>query len=260
MTQSAATPASAHVDPAELARFAALANEWWDPRGKFKPLHDLGPARMEFIRDQIVAHFTLKGGGLRPFDSLRLLDIGCGGGLVSEPLARLGANVTGIEPAEENIAAARHHARAAGLEIDYRATTAEALAETGVTFDAVVCLEVIEHVPDVAAFLSVVASLVRPGGLVVLSTINRTLKSYALAIVGAELILRWLPVGTHRWERFVTPDELRAQLSRLGLREAGAGGLIYNPLTAGWSLSRRDLDVNYLIAAGRPVGRAAATA
>jgi 2-polyprenyl-6-hydroxyphenyl methylase/3-demethylubiquinone-9 3-methyltransferase len=239
------------LDPVERDRFAALASEWWDTGGKFRPLHQIGPARLSFLRDQLVAHFAKPAGGLRPLQGLRLLDVGCGGGLISEPLARLAAAVTGLDPALENIEAARQHAAAQGLAIDYRAGRVEDLAAEGLLFDAVICLEVVEHVPDVGAFLATCAWLIRPGGLMLLSTINRTLKAYALAIVGAEYVLRWLPVGTHRWDRFVTPQELRRHLEAAGLRAPALKGLHYNPLKDAWSLGT-DTDVNYLASAGKP--------
>jgi len=244
------------VDPAEIERFQKLAKAWWDPEGKFRPLHQIGPARLQFIRGELSRHFSLSGTGLRPLEGLSILDVGCGGGLISEPLARLGARVTGIDPGEKNIAIARDHAAPQGLgldglEIDYRATTAEALAAEGRTFDAVVCLEVVEHVHDVGAFVATCASLVRPGGILVLSTINRTLKAYALAIVAAEYVLGWLPRGTHQWERFVTPDELRRHLSGAGLAEPHLEGFVYDPLRDRWQLSP-DTDVNYLAAAAKP--------
>ncbi len=246
-----ALPRDATLDASEVRRFGDLAAEWWDPKGKFRPLHKLGPARLAFIRQEIVRHFARAHGGLRLFDGLSVLDIGCGGGLVSEPVARLGATVTGIDPAPENIAAASAHAASQVLAIDYRACRVEDLVADGRTFDCVLCLEVVEHVPDVAAFLSECAKLVRPGGLMILSTINRTVKAYALAIVGAEYILRWLPVGTHQWERFVTPDELARHAAAAGLAISHREGLVYNPLTDAWSLSA-DLDVNYMASAGRP--------
>ena len=241
---------TATLDDAEVRRFAALATEWWDPNGKFRPLHKLGPARLAFVRQEIVQHFSRPPGGLRPFEGLTVLDIGCGGGLVSEPVARLGAGVTGIDPAIENVEAARRHAAGQGLAIDYRACRVEDLVAEGRTFECVLCLEVIEHVPDVPAFLAECTKLVRPGGLMIVSTINRTVKAYALAIVGAEYILRWLPVGTHQWERFVTPDELRRHVQSVGLVVSGLSGLVYNPLSDAWSLSQ-DLDVNYMASAGR---------
>jgi 2-polyprenyl-6-hydroxyphenyl methylase / 3-demethylubiquinone-9 3-methyltransferase len=247
------TPANARtLDAAEVGRFNALAAEWWDPRGKFRPLHQLGPARIEFIRDTIRAEMPdrVSPNKLRVLDGLRIIDIGCGGGLVAEPLTRLGAVVTGIDPAEQTIAAAMAHAAAQGLAIDYRAVRAETLAEAGEKFDIVLCLEVVEHVPDVRAFLTMVSALVRPGGLMILSTINRTLKSYALAIVGAEYILRWLPAGTHQWDRFVTPDELAGHLHAIGFESLAARGMVFNPLRDTWSLSR-DTDVNYLLAGRR---------
>lgn len=248
---AAVRPEMATLDDAEVKRFAALAAEWWDPNSKFRPLHKLGPARLAFVRQEIVRHFSRDAGGLRPFDGLTFLDIGCGGGLVSEPVARLGGAVTGIDPAVENIEAARRHAEGQGIAIDYRPSLVEDLVAEGRTFDCVLCLEVVEHVPDVAAFLATCAKLVRPGGLMILSTINRTLKAYALAIVGAEYILRWLPVGTHQWERFVTPDELARHAEAAGLSTGTREGLVYSPLTDAWSLSQ-DLDVNYMASASRP--------
>ena len=247
MSRSANTQSPTY-DAAEVARFGRIAAEWWDPHGKFRPLHKLGPARLAFIRDRLAAHFGRAKGTLRPLDGLRVLDIGCGGGLVSEPLARLGASMTGIDPATENIAAAKAHAEPQALTIDYRAVTVEALVAEGAQFDAVLCLEVVEHVPDPAAFLAVCAKLVRPGGMMITSTINRTMKAYLLAIVGAEYILRWLPTGTHQWERFVTPDEMARYLAGAGFGPAFAEGVVYDPLRDAWSLSP-DTDVNYMAAA-----------
>jgi len=241
---------NANLDQAEVARFRAIADEWWDPKGKFRPLHQIGPVRLQFIRDQLSGHFACKP-GLRPLAGLRILDIGCGGGLISEPLTRLGASVTGIDPGAENVAIARAHAEPQGLAIDYRATTAEDLVAAGARFDAVVCLEVVEHVPDVGAFVQTCATLTRPGGMLVLSTINRTLKSYALAIVAAEYVLGWLPRGTHQWDRFVTPDELARHLAAAGLSPPRFSGMSYAPLRDAWSLTD-DTDVNYLAASARP--------
>jgi 2-polyprenyl-6-hydroxyphenyl methylase/3-demethylubiquinone-9 3-methyltransferase len=238
------------LDDAELQRFAALAADWWNPKGKFRPLHQIGPVRLEFVRDRLKEHFKLDGRGIKPLAGLRVLDIGCGGGLISEPLARMGAKVTGIEPKVANIKAALAHAEPQGLDIDYRAATVEDLVAAGETFDAVVCLEVVEHVPDVGAFLKSCAAAVKPDGVMVLSTINRTLKSFALAIVGAEYVLRWLPVGTHQWDRFITPEELERHVAAAGLRMGPAKGMVYNPLRDSWFLSS-DIDVNYLAAAVR---------
>lgn len=240
------------LDPAELDRFGRLASEWWDANGKFRTLHQIGPARLTFLRDQLLGHFGGgQGAGLRSLERLSILDVGCGGGLVCEPLARLGAAMTGIDPAAENIEAARRHAAGQDLEIDYRVARIEDLVAEGRSFDAVTCLEVVEHVPDVGAFLKICAALVRPGGLMLLSTINRTTKAYLLAIVGAEYVLRWLPVGTHQWERFVTPDELGRHLQAAGIGAPVLRGLVYSPLADIWALSG-DTDVNYFAAAAKP--------
>ena len=243
-------PPRATLDAGEVDRFARIASEWWDPNGKFRPLHKIGPARLSFVVEHLASHFNLPS-GLRRLSGLKLLDIGCGGGLISEPLARLGADVTGIDPALENIETARRHAEASGLTITYRQALVEDLAAESATFDAILCLEVVEHVPDVAAVLKICSCLVRPGGLLIVSTLNRTLKAYFLAIIGAEYILRWLPVGTHQWERFVTPDELRKHVLAAGLGEPTLRGLVYDPLADRWSLSD-DTDVNYLAAAAKP--------
>lgn len=252
MSESVSNQTAATLDEAEVARFAAMADEWWDPNGKFRPLHELNPTRLTFIRDQVCNHFGRGDRAIRPFDGLTIADIGCGGGLLCEPAARLGARVTGLDPAIDSIKAARAHASTQGLDIDYRAERAENLAATGTVFDVVIAMEVVEHVPDVPAFIKVAASLVKPGGLLLLSTINRTMKSYALAIVGAEFILRWLPVGTHRWDRFVTPDELAAACAQANIRESARKGMVFNPLTGSWHLSE-DTDVNYLMGASRPI-------
>jgi 2-polyprenyl-6-hydroxyphenyl methylase/3-demethylubiquinone-9 3-methyltransferase len=238
------------LDPDEVARFARLADEWWDANGPFKPLHRINPTRLTYIRDQLCRAFGRDKRAGASLSGLAVLDIGCGGGLVAEPLARLGASVTGIDPASETIEAAKAHAKGARLDIDYRAATAEALAEEGMSFDAVLLLEVVEHVPDVPQFLKQVAPLVKPGGVMILSTINRTLKAYALVIIGAELILRWLPAGTHDWARFVTPDELRRTVHDAGLTVTDVTGMTYNPLDDAWRLAR-DTDVNYFATATR---------
>jgi len=244
-------PGRATLDADEVDRFARLASEWWDTRGKFRALHRIGPARLTFLRDEMLRHFARAPSGMRPLEGLGILDVGCGGGLISEPLARLGARVTGVDPAVENIEAARRHAAGAGLDIDYRAGRVEELAAEGREFDAVVCLEVVEHVPDPAAFLATCATLVRPGGLMLLSTLNRTLKAYLLAIIGGEYVLRWLPVGTHQWDRFVTPEELARHLRAAGLAAPAVKGLVYNPLSDVWSVGG-DTDVNYLASAAKP--------
>jgi len=247
----ARTGTTATLDPGEVDRFAALASQWWDPKGKFAALHRIGAARLTFLRNELLRHFAGPRSGMRPLDGLSILDVGCGGGLVCEPLARLGARVTGLDPASENVEAARRHASGQGLAIDYRCGSVEDLGAEGLQFDAVACLEVVEHVPEPGAFLAACARLVRPGGLMLLSTINRTAKAYLLAIVGAEYILRWLPVGTHQWDRFVTPDELARHLRDAGLGPARFEGLVYNPLSDTWALST-DTDVNYLASAARP--------
>ncbi len=238
---------SASVDPDELAKFAARADDWGDPAGKFAPLHRLNPARLTFIRDRIAAHQGRDPLAERPLAGLRVLDIGCGGGLLCEPLARLGAQVTGIDAAEPNVAAAARHAAEAGLDIDYRHTTAESLTAGGTHFDLVLNMEVVEHVADVKAFLQASAALAAPGGAMVLATLNRTPKSFAFAIVGAEYLLRWLPRGTHDWRKFLRPSELVAYLSADGLETKELTGVAYNPLTGAWHLAARDLGVNYMI-------------
>ena len=239
------------VDEREVARFAAMAAEWWDPRGRMGMLHKLNPTRLTYIRDTACRHFGRDPKARKCLEGLRVLDIGCGAGILCEPLCRLGAAVVGADPAEANIAAARLHAQAGGLPIDYRATTAEALAEAGERFDIVLAMEVVEHVADLAAFVRCCAGMVAPGGLMITATLNRTLKSFALAIVGAEYVLRWLPRGTHRWDKFVTPNELEAALERNGLRAIDERGVIYNILLDSWQLAD-DTDVNYMVAAERP--------
>lgn len=238
------------IDATEVARFSRLASEWWDPSGKMRPLHDLNPVRLRYIRDQAAAHFHRDGRRIDCLAGLRILDIGCGGGILSEPLARLGARVVGIDPSEANIAVARHHAGEAGLAIEYRVSTAEGFSETGERFDMVLAMEVVEHVSDVGLFVRRSAEMVARDGLMIVATINRTIKSFALAIVGAEYILGWLPRGTHQWDRFVTPEELSALVEKNGLRVIDERGVIYNILTATWQLSS-DTDVNYMLTAAR---------
>ena len=232
----------------EVRRFAELAEEWWDPDGPFKPLHRINPVRLAYLRDRLCEAFGRDANTARCLEGLRVLDIGCGGGLICEPLTRLGATVTGIDPADETVAVARTHADGAGLDINYEATTAEELLARGEQFDAVLALEVVEHVDNVQAFVDTVTGLAKPGGAVIFSTINRTMKSYALAIVAAEYILRWVPAGTHQWDRFVTPGELTGAFRAAGLTPINEMGLIYNPLTDEWRLNP-DTDVNYFAAA-----------
>lgn len=248
MTRNQSAPAARSVDDAEVARFAALASRWWDATGPYAPLHALTPARIGFVRMAVTKHLACDARSMRPFAGLSLLDVGCGGGILAEPLTRLGADVTAIDPAGENIEAARAHAAETGLEIDYRAETAEALSQAGQSFDIVVASEVIEHVIDPEAFIATLATLAKPGGLVLLSTLNRTLKSFALAIVGAEYILRWLPRGTHDWEKFITPDEMEAFLRTAGMEPLDVQGMIFNPLKNEWRLGD-DASVNYWLAA-----------
>jgi 2-polyprenyl-6-hydroxyphenyl methylase/3-demethylubiquinone-9 3-methyltransferase len=227
-----------------------MARDWWDPAGPLAPLHRLNPTRLAWIRDRIADHFGRDTKSDHPLESLKILDIGCGGGLVTEPLARLGATVTGIDPAAENIAVARFHAEGENLAIDYRAETAEALAARGETFDVVLILEVVEHVADVPAFVKTAGVLVKPGGLLLASTINRTLKAWALAIVGAEYVLRWLPRGTHSYDKLVTPNELASALVAAGLDVTAETGVMYVPIADRWRLTS-DMDVNYMMAAKR---------
>ena len=237
---------STTVDASEVAKFSALAAEWWDPAGKFAPLHKFNPVRLAFIRDTAAAHFGR--GGLKPFKGLTLLDIGCGGGLLCEPMSRLGFEVTGVDPSEKNIGTARAHA--GSLPITYRAATAEILADEGAQFDVVLNMEVVEHVADLHAYLMATAKLVKPGGLMFVATLNKTLKSLALAKIGAEYILRWLPAGTHDWNRFVAPAELKRLLEGAGLNPLKTQGVAFDPLNWDWRLSS-DTDVNYMIVAGR---------
>jgi 2-polyprenyl-6-hydroxyphenyl methylase / 3-demethylubiquinone-9 3-methyltransferase len=242
---------SASVDTAEVARFSALAAEWWNPRGKMAPLHKFNPVRLGYVRDRACAQFDRDAKRLDCLKGLRVLDIGCGGGILSEPLARLGADVIGADPSRTNIEAAKAHAAASRVRVDYRATTAEALADAGERFDIVLAMEVVEHVTDVTLFVARCAEMVKPGGLMVTATINRTLKSFALAIVGAEYVLRWLPRGTHQWEKFVTPNELAAALDDAGLEIVDERGVVYDLLADRWLLAT-DMDVNYMLAAERP--------
>ena len=245
----AATASS--IDPAEVERFSRIAAEWWDPKGKFAPLHRFNPVRLGFIRDQALHRFGRDAKARRPFEGLRLLDIGCGGGLLAEPMSRLGFSVTGVDASERNIATAQTHAAEVGVEVDYRCATAEALLAAGEPpFDVILNMEVIEHVADPAAFLQTCARLLAPGGLMIVATLNRTLKAFALAKVGAEYVLRWLPAGTHDWSKFLKPEELRRFLASEPVEVDGPFGVVFDPLSGRWSQSH-DADVNYMMTVTR---------
>jgi 2-polyprenyl-6-hydroxyphenyl methylase/3-demethylubiquinone-9 3-methyltransferase len=236
------------VDPSEVDKFSAMAAEWWDPNGKFKPLHMMNPVRLDYITQQISAEFGRNLTTPFPLKGLRLLDIGCGGGLLSEPMARLGADVVGADAAARNIPVAQLHAEAQGLTIDYRHITAEALAEAGETFDIVLNMEVVEHVSDPQGFLNCCHTLLKPGGLMICSTLNRNTKSYIAAIIGAEWVMRWLPKGTHDWSKFIAPDELFTLIRNAGLNPVDRKGFVFNPINWQWSITDRDLSVNYVTA------------
>jgi len=247
----AVKPRSTSVDDSEVARFSRYGADWWDPRGPMAALHKFNPVRLAYIRDKAAERFGRDAKKLDCLKGLRTLDIGCGGGILSEPLARLGATMVGADPAEKNVAVAKAHAEENGVTVDYRTTTAEELAAAGEQFDVVLAMEVVEHVTDVNAFVATCAGMVKPGGLMIAATLNRTLKSFALAIVGAEYVLRWLPRGTHQWDKFVTPTELETAFEGGGLRVTGERGVIYNPFADRWQLSS-DMDVNYMLVAERP--------
>ena len=236
------------VDREEIARFSRLAQQWWDPRGPMAALHKFNPVRLAYIRDRAAAHFDRDPLQRDSLAGLRVLDIGCGGGILCEPLTRLGASVVGVDPSESNVLVAQQHAARSGLTINYRNSTVEALAEAGEVFDVVLAMEVVEHVADVGLFVEVAAEMVKPSGLLFVATLNRTVKSFALAIVGAEYILRWLPRGTHQWDKFVTPNELEIAIEQSGMQIAGETGVIYNLLADRWQLSA-DMDVNYMVVA-----------
>ena len=240
------------IDPAEVERFSRIAAEWWDPKGKFAPLHKFNPVRLGFIRDQALYRFGRDPKARRPFEGLRLLDIGCGGGLLSEPMTRLGFHVVGVDASERNIGTASAHAAEQGLEIDYRCSTAEDLVASGEpAFDLILNMEVIEHVADPGEFLRSCAQLLAPGGMMIVATLNRTLKAFALAKVGAESVLRWLPAGTHDWSKFLTPEELRGFLAGEPFTVDGPFGVVYEPISGRWSQSH-DCDVNYMMTVARP--------
>ena len=247
---SQAQPRSS-IDPAEVERFSRIAAEWWDPRGKFAPLHKFNPTRLAFIRDQALHRFARDPAARKPFEGLRLLDIGCGGGLLSEPMSRLGFAVVGVDASERNIGTASAHAAQTGVDIDYRCSTAEALLAAGETFDVILNMEVIEHVADPGQFLRDCAATLKPGGLMIVATLNRTLKAFALAKLGAEYVLRWLPPGTHDWSKFLKPEELRAFLANEFVTVDGPYGVVFDPLSGRWSHSH-DSDVNYMMTVARP--------
>lgn len=240
------------VDPSEIAKFEAMAAEWWDENGKFKPLHMLNPCRLDYITSQIAGEFDRDLKAASPFSGLRVLDIGCGGGLLAEPMARLGADVVGADAAERNIPVAKIHAEQSGLKIDYRHTTAEDMAAQGEQFDVVLNMEVVEHVASPIDYLIACRQLLKPGGLHICSTLNRNPKSYMMAIIGAEHVMRWLPKGTHEWSKFITPDELFDLMRSAGLDPVDRKGFVFNPLTWSWRLSERDLSVNYVTAGVKP--------
>ncbi|MEM8572494.1 MAG: bifunctional 2-polyprenyl-6-hydroxyphenol methylase/3-demethylubiquinol 3-O-methyltransferase UbiG [Pseudomonadota bacterium] len=248
------------IDAGEIAKFEAMAAEWWDPTGKFKPLHMLNPCRLDYITDQISAEFGRDLKERSPFEGLDLLDIGCGGGLLSEPMARRGARVVGADAAQRNIPVAQIHAEQSGLDIDYRHTTAEDLAANGERFDVILNMEVVEHVADPQSYLDTCAELLKPGGLMICSTLSRNPKSYVMAIIGAEYIMRWLPKGTHEWQKFITPDELFAMIEKAGLTPVDRKGMVFNPIRWSWFLSERDLSVNYVTASVKPEAKESATA
>ncbi len=255
MVETTHIPTAGTVDPADVERFSRIADEWWDPNGKFAPLHRLNPVRIGYVRDRVAAHWGRDALNGEPLQGLSLLDIGCGGGLLSEPMCRLGATVTGVDASDRNIATASLHAGRQDLTIDYRQGTAEALAESGAQFDVVLALEIVEHVADVDLFLRSCGRMVKPGGLLFLSTLNRTAKAWALAIAGAEYVLGWLPRGTHDWKKFLKPSEVARGLRAGGIEPQEVVGVVYAPLSRKWSLNRNDLDVNYMLygtAAGAP--------
>ena len=241
-------PRRSTIDSGEVERFSALAAEWWNPNGKFRPLHKFNPVRLSYIRDQIATRFGRDPRAARPFEGLRILDIGCGGGLLCEPMARLGAEVVGADASETNIEVAKLHAAEGNVIVDYRATTAEDLADAGETFDVILNMEVVEHVADIDLFVAKCGEMVKPGGIMFVATINRTLKALGLAIIGAEYVLRWLPRGTHQFGKLVRPDELEKALTGAAMSVIDRTGVIYHPLADRWQRSK-DMDVNYMVLA-----------
>lgn len=251
MTHTPANLDAASLDPKEAAHFEALADMWWDPKGKFGTLHKFNPVRLDYIRHQAVLQWGLDPRDPNALEGLRVLDIGCGGGLLSEPVARMGADVVAVDPVEKNVETAKAHARKSGVVVDYRCTTAEALAEAGEQFDIVLNMEVVEHVNDPQGFIALCGGMVRPGGLMFVATINRTLRAWATAIIGAEYVLGWLPKGTHQYAKLVTPDEVEAGMQRAGMTPVERSGVVYNPLRDAW-LKSRDTGVNFMVLGQRP--------
>ena len=239
---------SPSIDPGEVEKFSKMAAEWWNPKGKFGVLHLFNPVRLEWIKEQACARFGLDPSVAAPFQGLRLLDIGCGGGLLCEPMAKLGTTVVGVDPSEKNIKTALVHAQEGGLDIDYRVGTAEDLAAAAEKFDIILNMEVVEHVAGQSEFIKSCGSMLKPGGLMFVATLNRTLKSFGLAIIGAEYVLRWLPRGTHEWEKFVKPDELESWLNEAGLTQKSGSGITYHPLANEWRKAK-DMSVNYMVVA-----------
>ena len=252
MAAPASETASTTVNPDEIARFTAMADAWWDPTGKFRPLHQLNPVRVQFIKDNVCKHFDLDPNADQPFKGLDILDVGCGGGLLSEPMARLGANMTSIDAGAKNIEIAKIHAQQSGLDIDYRNVYPEDLAKEGKKFDVVLNMEVIEHVADTEAFMAASTSVLKDNGCMALSTMNRNVKSLLLGKIAAEYVLRWLPAGTHDWKKFLKPSELARLVRAHGLEFTDLQGMVYNPFKDTWSLSKTDLDVNYVAFATKP--------
>ncbi|GAA0615358.1 MULTISPECIES: bifunctional 2-polyprenyl-6-hydroxyphenol methylase/3-demethylubiquinol 3-O-methyltransferase UbiG [Thalassospira] len=248
----ASAPTSRTANADEIARFSAMSEKWWDPNGVMKPLHKFNPVRLQILRDNICAHLGRDPETIEPLKGIEIIDIGCGAGLLSEPLARMGAKMTSIDASESNIEVAKIHAAQSGLEIDYRCATPEMLADEGKQFDIVLNMEVIEHVDDPQFFMQACASVLKPGGLMFVATLNRTIKSLALAKIGAEYVLRWLPAGTHDWRKFVKPSEMSGYLRGAGLDLQDITGVAYNPFNDTWSPAPRDLDVNYMVIAKKP--------